>query len=317
MKTTSKWSVVVGVGIGIASAAFLAGRAFAGGIPTSQPLVYSGVLQNADGTPFTASGHSIEVKLWDSGAPGGGSQLCDTQSRPLILDASGRFSVPLVDGANDCVKAIGAHPDTYVEIILDGAVIGQRSKLGAVPYAVEANHAVSADAAVTALSSTGALDSRIASLESRTAALEAASPGKSGFRAHLDGAVSFQADAVNTVKFNVEDFDFGNEYEAASGTFAPKQPGYYFVSCSVVWLIANVAGTEYFLATSILVNGAWQSEVSNTGDGYYSTRSTQTLVKLAANDQVTCVARQQGVATAPLYVGTVPLNQFAAFRVSP
>jgi hypothetical protein len=161
------WKIDLGTLIGtcvvVGASAFLAGRAVAGGIPTVQPLVYSGVLHTAEGTPFTASGHNIEIKLWDSATAG--TQLCDTSSKPLTVDGSGHFSLPLVDPVNDCATAIGAHPDTYVEILLDGAVLGgARSKLGAVPYAVEANHSLNAD---TARAATGNLEARLAALEAK------------------------------------------------------------------------------------------------------------------------------------------------------
>ncbi len=58
-------------------------------------------------------------------------------STPVI---NGRFRIAL-DGS--CKPAINANPDVYVEL-LDGTTSLGRSKIGAVPYAVEADHAVSA-----------------------------------------------------------------------------------------------------------------------------------------------------------------------------
>jgi hypothetical protein len=104
-----------------------------------------------DGSPLTSAGHNLEIKLWSTG-PTGGTALCDTAvpAPTFTLDNSGRFSTQLDD------TCIGANAGAFVEILLDGNTLG-RTKLGAVPYAIEANHAVSADTATT----TGMLDQQV------------------------------------------------------------------------------------------------------------------------------------------------------------
>jgi hypothetical protein len=121
-------------------------RARAAGIPATGAMIYSGLLQDATGAPL-GNPHTIEVKLWASASPAETSALCDTGSPtgPTPLTA-GRFSIQLPD---PCTMKIAGNNNAFAEVILDGVSLG-RVALGAVPYAVEANHAVSADSATTA-----------------------------------------------------------------------------------------------------------------------------------------------------------------------
>jgi hypothetical protein len=137
------------------AAAFFAGRALAGGIPATGALTYSGLLQDVSGAPLTGS-HAIQVNFW-SAATGGTTPLCQTASASITLDA-GRFSVALPDTCTDVVKA---NKDAWVDVLVDGVSLG-RTKLGAVPYAVEAAHATSADTATSATSATTATNATTA-----------------------------------------------------------------------------------------------------------------------------------------------------------
>ena len=128
--------------------AFIAGRAFAGGIPGSGAMTYAGTLEDAMGVPLTGS-HNLEIKLWS--AVSEGTELCTTTSQAVML-VSGRFSVTLPD---ECTAKVQANSDAAAEVLVDGASLG-RAKLGAVPYAVEALHAVTADSAATATMATSA-----------------------------------------------------------------------------------------------------------------------------------------------------------------
>jgi hypothetical protein len=161
MKRSVKSAVTVGGSVAVLIAGVVGGRAWAGGIPSKGALTYSGVLQKPDGSPLTSSGHNLEIKLWSAG-PSGGTVLCDTAvpAPTFALDNSGRFSVQLDD---TCSGAIGANAGAFVEILLDGNTLG-RTKLGAVPYAIEANHAASADTAAAANAASGVLATTISSL---------------------------------------------------------------------------------------------------------------------------------------------------------
>lgn len=136
MKRSLKW---LGLSCGLTGlGAFVTGISFAGGIPESEALTYSGRLESPDGEPLTGE-RNIEVKLWD--ASEGGSSLCSSNSQSVELE-QGRFTVSLHDS---CTAAVGEHAETWVEVLVNGSSLG-RAKTGAVPYAVEANHAKSADA---------------------------------------------------------------------------------------------------------------------------------------------------------------------------
>jgi hypothetical protein len=168
MRRTARWALLGSGMIGALAAAFLAGRVLAGGIPATAALTYAGLLQDANGAPLTGS-HNIQVALWAM-ASGGSSPLCQTTSTPIGLDG-GRFSIALPDA---CTTAVQANAESWVEVLLDGATLG-RTKLGAVPYAVEASHATAADNATAATNLT---------------CPDPTAPGKYGFCIWHDGGTS-------------------------------------------------------------------------------------------------------------------------------
>ncbi|MGC4092732.1 MAG: hypothetical protein QM756_33595 [Polyangiaceae bacterium] len=144
-KTKLRVFTVATTALALAGGAFLAGGAWAGGIPTVAPvLTYSGVLEDGAGVPLTGDTHNVALKLWTAETKG--TAACDTGTpTPLALDVHGGFSVPL----DACADAIKANPNLWVEVLVDGATLG-RAKLGAVPYALEAGHSTSADGANSA-----------------------------------------------------------------------------------------------------------------------------------------------------------------------
>lgn len=152
------WVVGVScVGSACLTVGYLAGRAGATGIPASNAMTYGGVLVDASGQPIRGT-RNIEVALWD--AVSGGTQKCSTNAATADLDANaGVFQVPL---AADCTKAVHDNVDLWVEIKVGGDPL-PRTKLGAVPYAVEAQKAVEAQAASTA----GPLADRLQALEAK------------------------------------------------------------------------------------------------------------------------------------------------------
>jgi hypothetical protein len=95
------------------------------------------------------------VELWTDGEAGAGKKVCEAVVETVELQA-GRFQVALTD----CDAEVKKNHNLWTEVRVDGASLG-RTKLGAVPYAIEAAHATSADEA------SGALDERIATLESQ------------------------------------------------------------------------------------------------------------------------------------------------------
>lgn len=150
------------------AAVFVGGRVWAGGIPVSDALTYTGTLEDATGKPLTGE-HYIELKLWHDANSDAEPADCASKSEKKTL-ISGHFSV-LLSAA--CRDTFARHSDVYVELIIDGATLG-RAKLGAVPYAVEADHAVLADNARSAESATGELKTLLDESGSRVTALESA-----------------------------------------------------------------------------------------------------------------------------------------------
>lgn len=61
---------------------------------------------------------------------------CEISSEPLTHVDRGRFQIPLPDTS---IGAIQSTADIWVDVQVDGLSVG-RSKLGVVPYAVEAAH---------------------------------------------------------------------------------------------------------------------------------------------------------------------------------
>lgn len=145
--------------------AYLIGRARAAGVPTVQPLVYSGVLTDANGVPVTDKMRNIQITISDMATAG--NQVCSVGPTATALTA-GAFQIPL---PAQCVTAIHAAGDLWLEVFVDGASVGGRNKLGAVPYSLEADHAVSATSAQGA---TGALQTTLTQIQTNITALQGA-----------------------------------------------------------------------------------------------------------------------------------------------
>jgi hypothetical protein len=194
----------------------VAGRVWAGGIPTSDALHYSGTLADASGAPLTGE-HFIEVKLWHNADSDADPADCATKSEKRTLQ-SGGFSV-LLPAA--CREAIARYPDMFVEVIVDGATLG-RAKLGAVPYAVEADHAEKAD---TAEAAAGGLKATLDSAAERSAALEAATtPG--GVVERFNAATNDGTPVrLGPVEYQTEyDIGWALQHAAAAGGCAAASP---------------------------------------------------------------------------------------------
>ena len=127
--------------VGALALAYYVGVARADGIPTGDALFYSGTLED-NGVPVEGT-RAVDIELFDS-ASGGASQ-CTTSVDPVTF-TGGAFRVPL---SSTCVAAVHANPNLYTEVSVDGTVL-PRTKLGAVPYALEAERATSSAAAENA-----------------------------------------------------------------------------------------------------------------------------------------------------------------------
>lgn len=128
-------------------------QVFAVGIPAANTLTYTGVLEDTNGVALTGS-RNIQLQVWNAASEG--AIQCATSSSAISL-VGGRFQVPL---PSTCVDIVKKNADLWVEVLVEGASLG-RTKLGAVPYAVEAQQAQEAAGAIAG----SALDQRIGKLE--------------------------------------------------------------------------------------------------------------------------------------------------------
>jgi len=123
------------LGIGVAGT-LVVQHVRAAGIPAESTLSYAGHLAAPDGTPVNGAKN---IGLGVYSAATGGTRVCDVVSSQVVVTA-GRFQIAL---PALCVSAIKANSDLWVEVQVDGGSIG-RSKIGAVPYAIEAAEASAA-----------------------------------------------------------------------------------------------------------------------------------------------------------------------------
>ena len=129
-------------------AAYRVGRARADGVPMVNPLYYGGMLDDG-GRPLEGT-RNVTVRLWDAATAG--ATVCTTTAGATAFSA-GRFRVAL---DSSCVGAVRANPELWAELQVDTTTF-PRSKLGAVPYALEAGRASGA---------AGPLERRIVAAES-------------------------------------------------------------------------------------------------------------------------------------------------------
>jgi hypothetical protein len=142
------------------------------GIPDMNPMYYSGTL--TENGQIVSGQRDFTVNLWADGTTPG-TPLCQTLSSATPVE-NGRFRIAL---ASACVAAINQNNNAWIEV-LDGTTSLGRTKIGAVPYAVEANHATSADTATTAPNATHA-----SSADTATTATNATNATNATVAAHL------------------------------------------------------------------------------------------------------------------------------------
>jgi hypothetical protein len=124
---------------------WLVSRVLADGAPpTPGSIYYSGTISNVSGSPFSATSANLHVRLYTSLTAG--TAVCDVNA-PATPVTAGRFRVALDPPGNmACLDALHATPSLWVEVQVESEII-PREQIGAVPYALEADHAVSATSA--------------------------------------------------------------------------------------------------------------------------------------------------------------------------
>jgi hypothetical protein len=306
MKPNLKWTAVAVGCAAISAAAFVGGRAWAGGIPAAGALNYSGLLQDSTGAPLSGTQY-VEVKFWNDATAGAAvNLLCDTGTPTGIGLVNGRFSIPLPD---KCTTQVGSNAGVWAEVIVgptaNAAASLGRAKIGAVPFAVEANHAVSADSAAAASTAVGTLAAQVAQLQSQSHPVSA-------FHAYLTVATSVASAGTPTVPFDTVEYDLASEYTIATGTFSPKQTGYYLLECS--FFFSSTASGEW--AALIYRNGVQVGVGDVSGVAYPGVGPlSSVMVKLAAGDSVKCLPYQGSGMLQPLYLGLPGRNSFSAARL--
>lgn len=170
MNSSSRWLSVLGAGSLVCAGYFVAG-AHAEGPPGSSPLFYAGTLED-DGALAEGS-LPIGVAIFDDADPAPPeSRLCDIPSTNRSV-SRGRFRIDV----SACVDAVSDNPDVFVEVTVRGVPL-PRQKLGAVPYALEAQRAQTA--AVAEAVAGGAVDAAALANNSVSAtAIAAAAVGSS------------------------------------------------------------------------------------------------------------------------------------------
>ncbi|MGE5785212.1 MAG: C1q-like domain-containing protein [Myxococcales bacterium] len=283
------------------TAAILGPRLRAAGIPATNSLTYSGTLSKADGQPENGP-HSILVYFWDT-ATGGVTPLCQTlPAATQTAVTNGRFTVALPDS---CTQVIKANPDLYVEVTVDGSPVG-RTKLGAVPYAMEANHAVSADrasaadraAAADKATASSELANSIAGVTARTGALESTF-SRASFVAYNDSPDRYQS---TTGKWpgNAVVFNNGAVWSTTNYEFTAPVAGYYSFSWSAFSLVASGR-------TFLRKNTTDQMQTDANGKPFTM------ILELAAGDKVSL----GGTANYPMtWYGAFAHNAFSGYLIS-
>lgn len=129
--------IAVPTGFLVGAALYLTSPAMADGIPEDTPLTYAGVLED-DGQPVNGT-RNFRLTVYDDANSTEFDDLkCSTQASDIEV-TDGNFRVPL---SNSCVQAVRNNSNLWIEVEVDGQVVG-RTKMGAVPYAVEAQRAAS------------------------------------------------------------------------------------------------------------------------------------------------------------------------------
>ncbi|MBI5487582.1 MAG: SUMF1/EgtB/PvdO family nonheme iron enzyme [Deltaproteobacteria bacterium] len=164
MKTIKNKPWIVVVAVAVVSGAVVAGweirRALAEGVPSTDPLYVGGML--TDGGAPVEGPRDLTVRLYATAV--GGSAVCTTAA-PGTSVSGGRFRIAL---DVSCATAVHANPDLWMEVQVGTTTFPGRSKVGAVPYALESGRASEA---------AGALETRLAAMEGRLADLETG-PGR-------------------------------------------------------------------------------------------------------------------------------------------
>lgn len=280
----------------VAATAALGGyglSALAEGAPTSQPLFYSGTLE--DGGRLAEGRYDVTVKLFDRSAAG--DDLCEVSVSDLAVER-GRFRIDV----SSCGPAIEAEPDAWVEVTVRSESnvdrTFDRTKIGAVPYALQAQHAVTATSA-----------SMAERADAASGALKQTIDGLTAKRTFVSGSIAEPITAQQhefTLVPYEEDVDELDEYAAATG-FNPIQDGVYRVCASVLWA-ANDAACEL----DFFIDDQRQRGI---GASRFGVATGCVDVKLSAGHSLTVKAYQTNYSPSSTIVSNAPWSYLTIVRV--
>lgn len=135
--------LLAATGLAAAGAAVYGRRAVADGIAGETPMTYAGVLEE-EGQRVTGQ-RMMRLVLWNHPSEtASANRKCETLPLEKTVVTDGRFTLPL---DNSCTVAVKENTDLYLELYVEGESMG-RNRLGAVPYAVEAQRAAEASGAL-------------------------------------------------------------------------------------------------------------------------------------------------------------------------
>jgi len=151
-------------GVGLAAGGYFVAVATAAGPPTNpaETLYYAGFVTNSQGDPADGT---FDVELEVYADAGGTTPLCSTGPLTGVVVTQGHFRVALPPV---CVDSFNANPDTWMRLSFDNQNMGL-TKVGAVPYALQAGHALTADNATNAENATNATNADNATTASSVA----------------------------------------------------------------------------------------------------------------------------------------------------
>lgn len=133
-----------------------------------------------------------------------------------------------------------------------------------------------------------ALDGRLGAIDGRVGTIEAnAARSRSAFLATRSTAQDVPNLADRTLIFDEEFFDDNDEYDPATGVFAPKQDGFYEIGCS--WEADVTTTLSFYAEAGIIIDGS-KLYAGLFSDARQANRSVRTIAKLDAGSRVTCVA---------------------------
>lgn len=240
--------------LAVAAVGYRVGKARADGVPMMNPLFYSGTLEDS-GRPVEGT-RDITIRLWDAAT--GGTIACPETTAMATPVQSGRFRVAL-GGA--CVMAIQRNPELWTEVVVGGTSLG-RSKIGAVPYAVEAGRASGAS---------GMLETRLATVEARSQPRQFVGAGETsncGGSAIITSAprLSFTASVTGTYRLSL--------YGKMSNCTAS--------STNACVGIVGISGYSGVVASGTVPYASFASVPQGLGDSFRATQFVDGYVELRA-----------------------------------